>query len=103
MSCETQLVEAIQDWTEVLNRSGQTDVLLLDFSKAFDKVTPSKISCQTTPLRNTGEDSKLDRRVFSQPTVVCGSQRIPLIMETSEIGCPTGVSVRANPIPAVHQ
>lgn len=38
LSCETQLIQATQDWSEVLNRGGQTDVLLLDFSKAFDKV-----------------------------------------------------------------
>jgi hypothetical protein len=38
MSCETQLIQATQDWSEVLNRGGQSDVLLLDFSKAFDKV-----------------------------------------------------------------
>ena len=38
MSCETQLIQVTQDWSEVLNHGGQTDVLLLDFSKAFDKV-----------------------------------------------------------------
>ncbi|XP_072040225.1 uncharacterized protein [Amphiura filiformis] len=46
MSCETQLIQATQDWSEVLNRGGQTDVLLLDFSKAFDKVPHLRLAAK---------------------------------------------------------
>ena len=39
MSCETQLIEGTYDWTNILNKGkGQIDVILLDFSKAFDVV-----------------------------------------------------------------
>ena len=39
LSCETQLVDALYDWTEVLNRgSGQVDCIVLDLSKAFEVV-----------------------------------------------------------------
>jgi len=38
-SCETQLILAINDFAETLNNKGQTDLILLDFSKAFDKVS----------------------------------------------------------------
>jgi hypothetical protein len=51
LSCETQLIQATQDWSEVLNRKGQTDVLLLDFSKAFDKVPHKRLSSK---LRHYG-------------------------------------------------
>ena len=54
-SCETQLIDAIQDWAECLNRSGQTDVLLLDFSKAFDKVPNQRLAVK---LRHYGIDGK---------------------------------------------
>ena len=37
-SCETQLIETIDDLTRSLNDSGQTDAIALDFSKAFGKV-----------------------------------------------------------------
>jgi len=37
-SCETQLLEAINDLSYNLNAGIQNDFLLLDFSKAFDKV-----------------------------------------------------------------
>ena len=43
LSCETQLVEAVHDWASTLDASGQVDVILLDFSKAFDKVPHSRL------------------------------------------------------------
>ena len=39
MACATQLIEATYDWPNILNKGeGQIDVILLDFSKAFDVV-----------------------------------------------------------------
>ena len=38
-SCETQLIITINDFAESLNRNEQTDVIFLDFSKEFDKVS----------------------------------------------------------------
>ena len=38
-SCETQLILTINDLAESLNRNEQTDVIFLDFSKAFGKVS----------------------------------------------------------------
>ena len=44
MSCETQLIEALFDWTSVLNKGqGQVDVAVLDFSKAFDTVPHERL------------------------------------------------------------
>jgi len=37
-SCETQLITTINDFSDCLNRKQQIDAILLDFSKAFDKV-----------------------------------------------------------------
>ena len=37
-SCETQLITTINDFSNCLNTKGQIDSILLDFSKAFDKV-----------------------------------------------------------------
>ena len=38
VSCETQLIQFTQDLYDTLNQGGQTDVIVMDFSKAFDKV-----------------------------------------------------------------
>ncbi len=37
-SCETQLFEFVGDVVNNMQRVTQTDVLIMDFSKAFDKV-----------------------------------------------------------------
>ncbi len=42
-SCETQLVSLIDDLSRNLQAGRQTDLVLLDFSKAFDKVNHEKL------------------------------------------------------------
>ena len=42
-SCETQLVMLIEDLASNLQAGRQTDLILLDFSKAFDKVNHEKL------------------------------------------------------------
>ena len=37
-SCESQILTTLKDFSNFLNSSAQTDAVLLDFSKAFDKV-----------------------------------------------------------------
>ena len=42
-SCETQFISTVNDFAECLNQGGQCGVLLLDFSKAFDKVPHTRL------------------------------------------------------------
>ena len=42
-SCESQLIVTIQDLAHNIDSKGQTDVILLDFSKAFDKVPHKRL------------------------------------------------------------
>ena len=42
-SGETQLISAIHDWAKGINFRSQTDVILLDFSKAFDSVPHDRL------------------------------------------------------------
>ena len=37
-SCETQLVNVIDDWSKCLDKGVQVDTFVLDFEKAFDTV-----------------------------------------------------------------
>ena len=43
LSCETQLVEAAHGWAASMNKRHQTDLILLDFSKAFDCVPHQRL------------------------------------------------------------
>ncbi len=38
-SCQTQLLESINDWAKTIDKSSTTHVIFLDFSKAFDTVS----------------------------------------------------------------
>ena len=42
-SCMTQLLCALNDWTEALDRGKSVDVLYLDFKKAFDSVPHARL------------------------------------------------------------
>ena len=44
LSCETQLIEFIDDVSKNMNKGKQTDCLKMDFSKAFDKVNHSLLT-----------------------------------------------------------
>ena len=43
VSCETQLIQFTQDLYDTLNQGGQADVIVMDFSKAFDKVDHQRL------------------------------------------------------------
>ena len=42
-SCESQLITTVHDLALTLDKGKQTDVILLDFSKAFDKVPHQRL------------------------------------------------------------
>ena len=44
LSTVTQLLTSIHDWATTLEHRGQSDIVLLDFSKAFDKVSHHHLS-----------------------------------------------------------
>ena len=43
LSCETQLLQFIQDFANILNDGGQSDVIVMDFSKSFNKVDHQRL------------------------------------------------------------
>ena len=55
-SCETQLVMLVDEIAENLQTGKRTDLILLDFSKAFDKVVHEKL---VSKLWNSGQNIKL--------------------------------------------
>ena len=54
-SCETQLLETINDLALSLNAGEHTDFILLDFSKAFDKVSHNSLLYKLTYYGINGE------------------------------------------------
>ena len=58
LSCESQLIETVHDWSGLwmmaLDNKTQTDAILLDFAKAFDKVPHKRLLSKLTSYGITG-------------------------------------------------
>ena len=61
-SWETQLITTVRDFSNSLNNKGQTDAVLLDFSKAFDKVDHDRL---LSKLSSMGISSSLHQWIHS--------------------------------------
>ena len=53
LACESQ-IETVHDWMMALDNKTQTDAILLDFAKAFDKVPYKRLLSKLTSYRITG-------------------------------------------------
>ena len=89
-SCETQLIQATDEFTAELDKGGQTDVILLDFAKAFDKVPHQRLLLK---LELIGIDEKTVKWIKSflqdrTQEVVVGDERSKIGKVTS--GVPQG-------------
>ena len=83
LSCETQLIDFIDDVTNNLDKGKQTDCLIMDFSKAFDKVSHSLLLHKLNHYGITGKTNQWIKSFLndrSQSVVVEGekSSAIPV-------------------------
>ena len=56
--CETQLIEFIDDFSGNLEEGQQTDILVMDFVKAFDKVSHSLLIHKLHHYGIRGEENR---------------------------------------------
>ena len=103
MSCETQLIEATYDWTNILNKGkDQIDVILLDFSKAIDVVPYHRVLMKLYVYGITSKTHRLIEDFLgnrTQDVVVNGSKSE---CEMVKIGCTSGHSIRSAPLPHLY-
>jgi len=92
-SCESQLIITVNDLAKGIDDSSQTDAILLDFSKAFDKVSHSRVllklkhydvsnstlSWVTNFLDGRTQDVVLDGQVSSESTVISGVPQVTVL------------------------
>ena len=99
-SCETQLIELTDEITRNLDNSTQTDIIILDFAKAFDKVNHSLLIHKLHSYGITGKSNRWIKDFLAdrQQSVVvhgCKSSKI-------QVRCPTGFCPRTMPIPGIQ-
>ena len=90
LSCETQLIEFVDDVTKNLDQGKQTDCLIMDFSKAFDKVSHSMLIHKLHHYGITGKTNQWIKNFLSnrgQLVVVEGEKSTEIPVES---GVPQG-------------
>ena len=65
-SCETQLIQLVGDLGRQLTLGKQTDLVILDFSKAFDKVNHLKLLYKLACFWYKRKHIKMDSVVFNR-------------------------------------
>ena len=89
-SCETQLLEFMEELTENMEACKQTDTVIMDFAKAFDKVNHSLLLHK---LHNYGVRGQVNRWIADflqdrkQTVVVDGAKSDPVAVKS---GVPQG-------------
>ena len=79
-SCTTQLLSLVHDLCQAINAKGQTDIIFLDFSKAFDKVSHRKLLQKLNSYGFRGQSHSWIRRFLSsrtQAVVMDGDKSFP--------------------------
>ena len=79
-SCETQLLSFIQELSETDNKNIQTDLVIMDFAKAFDKVHHRRLLCKLQYYDISGQTLNLIKVFLSNrtQTVVIDGKSSPL-------------------------
>ena len=101
-SCESQLINTVEDLTRGLNARQQIDAILLDFSKAFDKVPHERLAMKLHYYGARGHTLHWIKSFLSdrqQRVVVDGVSSKPAPVTS---GVPKGNRIRAVIIPGLH-
>ena len=101
-SCETQLIQLVNDLRRQLIQGNQVDLILLDFSKAFDKVNHLKLLFKLSQHGVKGKTLNWIRAFLSGRTqaVLLEGESSSEVPVTSGV---TGFCAWASPLPALHQ
>ena len=98
-SCETQLIEFIDDLTSDLEEGQKTDILITDFAKAFDKVHHSLL---IHTLWHQGRGILDQELAVGQKTSSCNRGRTVRAHQRG-LWCPPRLCPWPRVIPVLHQ
>ena len=103
-SCETQLIMLVDKLAKNMQAKKQTDLILLDFSKAFDKVAHEKLLLKLHIYGIRGNTLNwvkdfLDNR--SQSVLLNGSNSDSILLVSS--GVPQGSVLGAHTVPSIYK
>ena len=103
LSTVTQLLTSVHDWATTLEQRGQVDVILLDFSKAFDKVSHLHLSAKLDFYGIRGSTLRWIDAFSIWPPASCFSQRQTFIMGKRYFWSTSRFSAGPSLIPRIYK
>ena len=103
VSCETQFIQFTQDLYDTLNQGGQTDVIVMDFSKAFDKVDHQRLLLKLHRLGINTTVIAWIKSFLSGQITECGPRRGTVWCLPSAVWGASGIRTWALPFSHVHK
>ena len=85
-SCETQLVETVDDWYREIDKGGQVDAIFLDFAKAFDKVPHKHLLAKLTTfgiLEQTSVHKWIKEFLYNRTQCTCVNRTLSDIIHVT--------------------
>ena len=101
-SCETKSVMLVEDMSRNAMQGRQTDPILLDFSKAFDKVSHEKLLYKLHQYGVRGQVLHWIKAFLSNRTQTCLGKR-KVFKSSHYIGSASGLSSGTNTIFSIHK
>ena len=88
-SCEAQLIKVVNDLAHNIEHKIQTDVILLDFQKAFDKVPHLRLLYKIN-YYGLFSPASMDHRLFDQPHSTSYTRKHHINDSPRTVGCAPG-------------
>ena len=102
-SCETQLIMMLLDeLSKTMQMGKQTDLILLDFSIAFDKVAHEKLIQKLHHYGIRGDTLKWIKDFFRYQEASSSHKRCEFKLYTCLLSHPAGLSPRSNTFSCIH-
>ena len=102
-SCETQLLEFVDDVSKNIEKSTQTDILIMDFSKAFDKVSHNLLIHKLNYYGIQGKTNRWINSFFKIPHSSCCSRGGDLRLCPCSVRCAPGLDTGSQSVFILHK
>ena len=100
-SCETQLLELIDEISSKMERGIPTDVIVIDFAKAFDRVNHSLLVHKIDHYGIRGSTNRWVANFLHEASSSGGRSKVRV--HRCDFWCAPGLSARSLPIPCLHK
>ena len=102
-SCESQLIITAHDLASSLNQKHQTDMAILDFSKAFDRVPHTRLKAKMDHYGIRGNTLKWISSFLNGENPEGHGRRLHIQRVSCTLWSPSGIRTRTDTVPPLYK